>query len=84
MWSSSTVPIVSTIAARVAVAIVAAIVHIVVVSIVTATIIIIIATITAVIMLGDTLLAANPSRFWFTLVVAMVVSCVHNDIHQCG
>ena len=81
--SSSSAPIVSTIAASVAVAIVAAIVHIVVVSIVTATTIII-ATITAVILLGDTLLAANPSRFWFTLVVAMVVSCVHNDIHQCG
>ena len=73
--SSSTAPIVSTIAASVAVAIVAAIF----VSIVTATIIIIIATITAVIMLGNTLLAANPSRFWFTLVVATVVSCVHND-----
>ena len=83
MLSSSTVPIVSTIAASVAVAIVAAIVHIIVVSIVTATIIII-ATITAAIMLGDTLHAANPSRFWFTLVVAMVVSCVHNDNHQCG
>ena len=82
MLSSSTVPIVSTIAASVAVAIVAAIVQIIVASIVTATIII--ATITAVIMLGDTLHAANPSRFWFTLVVAMVVSCVHNDIHQCG
>ena len=83
--SSSTAPIVSTIAASVAVAIVAAIVHIVVVSIATATIIIIIiATSTAFIMLGNTLLAANPSRFWFTLVVATVVSCVHNDTHQCG
>ena len=84
MLSSSTTPIVSTIAASVAVAIVAAIVHIIVVIIIIAAIIIIIATIKAVIMLGDTLLAANPSRFWFTLVVAMFVSCVHNDIHQCG
>ena len=83
MLSLSAAPIASTIAASVAVAIVAAIVHIIVASIATATIIII-ATITAVIMLGDALLAANPSRFWSTLVVAMVVSCVHNDNHQCG
>ena len=84
MLSSSTAPIVSTIAASVAVAIVEAIVHLIVVSIVTATIIVIVATITAVIMIGNTLLAANPSQCLFTLVVATVASCVHNETHQCG